>query len=212
MRPAHSPAVLLAAVATAVAFAQPPTADANARLQAAISFEKAGQTQAAVRQFRELLRTAPPPAVAGQARLELVRIHGRRGEWWEAAEQLQELRRLAPGDAEYAYQLGVVYRNISKSACEQMRTLGPQSARFQQLLGEQYSVAGDSAKAVYAFSQAIQADPKLGGSHLALSILYLREGKRNQALAEIDKELEIAPESAVAKRVREAIAQSGNGN
>ena len=92
-----------------------------------------------------------------------------------------------------------------------MRTLGPQSARFQQMLGEQFSVGGDSAKAVNAFSRAIQADPKLAGSHLALSILYLREGKRDQALAEIDKELEIAPESAVAKRVRQAIAQSGKG-
>lgn len=202
------PGVLFAAMA----LAQAPAADPNARLQSAISLEKAGQTQAAVRQFRELLRTAPPPTVAGQARLELVRIHERRGEWWDAAAQLQELRKMAPGDAEYAYQLGVVYRSISKSAFEHMRTVGPLSARFQQLLGEQYSVGGDLAKAVYAFSQAIQADPKLQGSHLALSLLYLREGRRDQALAEIEKELEIAPESAVAKRVREAIAQPGKGD
>ena len=161
------PGVLFAAMA--LAWAQAPAADPNARLQSAISLEKAGQTQAAVRQFRELLRTAPPQRVAGQARLELVRIHERRGEWWEAAEQLQELRKMAPGDAEYAYQMGVVYRSISKSAFEHMRTVRPLSARFQQLLGEQYSVGGDSAKAVYAFSQAIQADPKLPGSHLALS-------------------------------------------
>ena len=202
------PGVLFAAMA----LAQAPAADPNARLQSAISLEKAGQTQAAVRQFRELLRTAPPPTVAGQARLELVRIHERRGEWWDAAAQLQELRKMAPGDAEYAYQLGVVYRSISKSAFEHMRTVGPLSARFQQLLGEQYSVGGDLTKAVYAFSQAIQADPKLQGSHLALSLLYLREGRRDQALAEIEKELEIAPESAVAKRVREAIAQPGKGD
>lgn len=212
MTPARMSSVFFAAVTSALAFAQPPAADPNARLQSAISLEKAGQTQAAVRQFQEILRAAPPPAVAGQARLELVRIHGRRGEWWEAAEQLQELRKLAPGDAEYAYQLGVVYRSISKSAFEHMRTVGPLSARFQQLLGEQYSVGGDTAKAVYAFSRAVQADPKLEGSHIALCIVYLREGKRDQALAEIDKELEIAPESAVAKRVRDAIAQSGKGN
>ena len=47
---------------------------------------------------------------------------------------------------------------------------------------------------MHAFSQAIQADPKLKGSHLALSLLYLREGRRDQALAEIEKELEIAPQ------------------
>ena len=209
MRRACSP---LASLVAALAFAQPPKADPNTRLQAAIALEKAGQTLAAVRQFRDLLGTTPPPLIAGQARLELVRIHGRRAEWWEAAEQLQELRKLSPGDAEYAYQLGVVYRNLSKSAFERMRTLGLRSARFQQMLGEQFSLGGDSARAVNAFSRAIQADPKLGGSHLALSILYLREGKRDQAIAEIDKELEIAPDSAIAKRVRQAIAQSGRGN
>ena len=211
MRRARIQTAFFAAVASTLAFAQPPASDQQARLQSAMSLARAGQTQAAIRQFRELLPTAPP-AVAGQARLELVRIYEKRGEWWEAAEQLQELRKLAPGDVEYAYQLGVVYRNLSKSAFEHMRTLGPLSARFQQMLGEQFSLGGDSARAVNAFSRAIQADPKLGGSHLALSILYLREGKRDQAIAEIDKELEIAPESAVAKRVRQAIAQSRMGN
>ena len=210
------PSASLAAVAFTLtfgfAFAQPPAADPNARLQSAISAEKAGQTQAAIRQFQELLRTAPPTAVAGQARLELVRIHGRRGEWWEAAGQLQELRKMAPAETEYAYQLGIVYRNLSKSAFEHLRSVGPQSARFQQMLGEQYSVGGDTGKAVEAFSQAIQADPKLAGSHLALSIIYWRAGKRDQALAEIDREIEIAPESLVAQRVRQAIAQPGKGN
>lgn len=204
-------AVLATAFFAAISFAQAPPADAAGRLQSAISLQKAGQTQAAVRQLREILRGAPPPAIAGQARLELVRIHGRRGEWWDAAEQLQALRALAPGEMEYAYQLGVIYRNLSKSAFEQMRSLGPQSARFQQMMGEQYSVGGDPAKAVDAFSQAIQADAKLPGSHLALAILYLRQDKREQAMTEIDKELEIAPESAVTKRVRQAIAQPSGG-
>lgn len=210
MRPASAPALALcAALVSAMLFAQPP-ADLNARLRAAMALEKAGQTQAAVGQFQGILRAAPPATIAGQARLELVRIHSRRSEWWEAAEQLQELRKLAPGDAEYAYQLGVVYRNLSKSAFERMRAVGPQTARFQQILGEQYSVGGDTAKAVEAFSQAIQADPELAGPHLALSILYWRAGKRDQALAEIDKELKIAPESLMAKRVREAVITPGD--
>ena len=206
-----SVAVLATAFASAISAAQEPPADAAARLQSAISLQKAGRTQAAVRQLKEVLRAAPPPAIAGQARLELVRIHSRRSEWWDAVEHLQALRTLAPGEIEYAYQLGVIYRNLSKSAFEQMRSLGPQSARFQQMMGEQYSVGGDPAKAVDAFSQAIQADAKLPGSHLALAILYLRQDKREQAMTEINKELEIAPESAVTKRVRQAIAQPSGG-
>ena len=181
------------------------THDARSLLQSAIAAEKAGKTQSAVRQLREIVMSPAPPEVIGQARLELVRIHQRRGEWWEAAEQLRELRRLAPDNAEYAYQLGVVYRSLSKWAFERMQTTAPDSARSQQILGEQYTVSGDSAKAVTAFQRAIAADPKLAGSHLALAVIYMRQEKREQALVEIDRELEIAPDSAIARQVRQAI-------
>ena len=188
-------------VSIALGFA--PTAPAT--LQAAIAAEKAGQTQSAVKQLREILRASPAPEIAGQARLELVRIHQRRGEWWESAEQLRELRKLAPQDSEYAYQLGVAYQNLSKWAFERMRAIAPESGRTQQMLGEQYSIGGAADKAIAAYGKAIAADPQLAGSHLALSVLYLRAGKRDEAKSEIDKELGIAPESAVAKQVRQAI-------
>jgi tetratricopeptide (TPR) repeat protein len=178
---------------------------AQTALQAAIVAEKAGQTQSAIKQFHEILRASPAPEIAGQARLELVRIHQRRGEWWESAEQLRELRKLAPHQAEYAYQLGVAYQNLSKWAFERMRTIAPTAARTEQMLGEQYSIGGETDKAIAAYRKAIAADPKLAGSHLALAVAYLRAGKRDDAKTEIDKELEIAPESAVAKQVREAI-------
>lgn len=73
------------------------------------------------------------------------------------------------------------------------------------MLGEQLSAAGDTEKAIAAFRRAVSADPKLSGPHLALSVVYLRMNKRDEALAEIDQELAIAPESAVAKQVRQAI-------
>jgi tetratricopeptide (TPR) repeat protein len=175
-------------------------------LQSAIAAEKAGRTQSAIKQFHDILRATPAPEIAGQARLELVRIHQRRGEWWESAEQLRELRKLAPQEAEYAYQLGLAYQNLSKWAFERMRTIAPSSARTGQILAEQYSVRGEIDKAVAAYNNAIAADPKLAGSHLALAILYLRAGKREDAKIEIDRELEIAPESAMAKQVLNAIA------
>ena len=190
-----------------LAFAQAPAPQsAAALLQTGIGAAKAGRTGAAIQAFQEALRGSPPREVAGQARLELLRIFERRSDWWEAAGQLRELRKLAPEEAEYAYRLGVVYRNLAKSAYEQMRAAGPDSARFQQLLGEQLSAAGDTEKAVAAFQRAIAADPKLAGSHLALSVVYLRANKRDEALAEIDLELAVAPESAIARQVRQAIS------
>ncbi len=180
--------------------------DARGALAAAIAVERSGKTDAAIRQFHDILRSSPPVDVAGQARLELVRIFERRDDWWEAASQWEELRKLAPNEPEYAYQLGVVYRNISKWAYEQMRSIDPGAARLQQLAGEQYSATGDNEKAIAAFKKAIAKDPNLEGSHLALAVIYLRGKKRDEALAEIDKELALAPESAVAHQVKQAIA------
>jgi len=73
------------------------------------------------------------------------------------------------------------------------------------MLGEQYGVAGEREESVRAFRQAIAADPKLAGSHLALAVIYAQLGKRTEALAEIDQELAIAPQSAAARQVRQAI-------
>lgn len=189
-----------------VGYAQAPAPQsAPALMQKGIADAKAGHADQAIQAFRGVLRGTPQRDVAGQARLELLRIFERRGDWWEAAAQLRELRKLAPAEPEYAYQLGVIYRNLAKSAYDQMHAAGPDSARFQQMLGEQLSAAGDAEKAIRAFQRAIAADPKLPGSHLALSIVYLRMNKPSEALAEIDHELQIAPECAIAKQVRQAI-------
>ena len=156
-----------------------------------------------------LLGFAQAPALDEAARLKLLRGYERRGEWFPAAEQLEALRKLSPKNPEYAYQLGVVYRSMSKWAFETMREQAPHSARVQQMMGEQYSIAGDYAKAITAFEQAIAADPKLPGSHLALAMLYMRMDKKEQAQSEIEKELVIAPDSAMAKQMKQALAGVG---
>jgi tetratricopeptide (TPR) repeat protein len=185
--------------------AQAPASPSSPLLQKGLAAEKAGRTGEAIRLLKQALMNTPPREVEGQARLELLRIFERGGQWWEAAGQLRELRRLVPLEAEYAYQLGVVYRNLARSSYQQLRSAGPDSARYQQMLGEQLSAAGETEKAIEAFRRAISADPKLSGPHLALSVVYLRMNKRTEALAEIDQELTIAPESVVAKQVRQAI-------
>jgi len=193
-------AALLRGQAPAGAVASP----SSALLARGVAARKAGQTVEAIRLLRQALAGAPRE-IEGQARLELLRIFERRGQWWEAAGELRELRRLAPTEAEYAYQLGVAYRNLAKSSYEQLRGVAPESARYQQLLGEQLSAAGETRKAIEAFQRAISADPKLPGPHLALAVVYLRMNKRNDALAEIERELAIAPASAAAGQIRQAI-------
>jgi tetratricopeptide (TPR) repeat protein len=146
------------------------------------------------------------PDTEGQARLQLLRIYQKEQDWWEAARQLERLRELAPKDPEYAYQLGVAYQNMSKSAFERMKDLDSHSARVQQTLGEQYSIAGDQQKAIAAYRRAIEADPKLAGSHVALAMIYAQVGKPDEAKAEINRELEISPNSALARQIFQMFA------
>lgn len=194
-------AVITTLVLSAALFAQSPANDLRAMLDSARAAQRAGNVQEARRKLEQILKGDAPADVAGQARLDLLRIHQRNGDWWEAAGQLRELRKLAPQEPEYAYQLGVAYQNLSRAAFDRMQAVAPKSARMQQLLGEQYTIAGEREKAITAFQQAIEADPKLAGSHLALAMIYAQGGKRAEALAEIDQELAIAPESAVAKQL-----------
>lgn len=187
-------------------FPQTQPVDPRAQLDAGIAAAQAGKTDMAVKYFNTLLRGNPPFEIAGQAHLELARIHQARGDRWGAVAQWEALRKMAPKEPEYAYQLGLAYQSLSTSAIDRLRAIAPESARMQQTLGEHLAVMGRQEKAIAAFERAIAADPKLQGPHLALAVIYLQAGKRDEALAEIDRELAIAPESAAAKQLRQAVA------
>jgi tetratricopeptide (TPR) repeat protein len=168
----------------------------------------AQQSMPTVEDLNRLLANHPKPDTEATIRLQLLRIYEMRAQWIPAAAQLEQLRKLVPNDLEYAYQLGAVYQRISKASFQRMRALAPQSARVQQVFGEQYSVTGDNSKAIRAYQAAVAADPKLEGSHAALALIYLRIGKLQEARAEIDKEFMIAPESPVAKQLAQLVQKA----
>ena len=179
-------------------------AAAPGTLPAAVEASRAGRTTEAVQQLRAIVRKGPAEAAA-PARVELVRIYSRKGEWLAAAEQLEELRKSDPANPEYAYELGVAYRNISQSAFLRVKEKAPESARFKQMEAEQLAAIGSVDLAIRRYRDAVAADPKLPGSHLGMAVLHLRSGRKPEALAEIAKELEITPESAVAKQIKASL-------
>ena len=199
------PLVRFMCILLVAAFLQGQIADPQSTLTAATAAIKSGTVQAGVRQLEDLVRRPVPVKIQGQARLELVRVYQVNGQYWDAIRHLRELRKLAPRDAELAYQLGMAYRNLSKWAFEQMKAANPVSARVQQILGAEYAVSGAPAKAISAFKKAIEAEPSLPGSHLGLASLYAQSGRRKEALAEVDRELEVSPESAAARALRQAL-------
>ena len=116
-------AILLLQAAALVG--QAPQVNPRAQLEAGMAAAQAGKIDTAVKQFEAILRGNPPLEVAGQAHLELARIYQLRGDWWQAATQWEALRKLAPNEPEYAYQLGLAYRYLSKWAFERMNALAP---------------------------------------------------------------------------------------
>lgn len=144
-------------------------------------------------------------AATGQEKLQTARECERNGDWLGAVEALESVRQSAPTDPEVAWELGTAYRQLSQWAFERMKKAQPHGARVYQLLGEGYAIQGQNQDAIRAYQNAISADPKLAGSHLALAMIYARGGDREQARQEIAQELSVAPHSAVALALRERL-------
>jgi tetratricopeptide (TPR) repeat protein len=111
-------------------------------------------------------------------------------------------------DPELRYRLGRAYQRLAALCLENMQAYAQHSARMYQAIGESLSIQGETKKAVETFLQAAEADPRLAGTHLALAILYDQEGRREEAVKEVERELALAPESANALEFREKLKAS----
>ena len=140
-----------------------------------------------------------------QARLLLARAYEVSGDRLAAVKEYQKLVELAPRDGEYAYQLGKAYLKLSEWCYQQIARLDPNSARLRQSLGQEYLLQEKYELAIGAFQQAAQADPKLPEIHLALALIYLELKKYDDALAEIELELKLVPESKIAQETKKKI-------
>ncbi len=132
------------------------------------------------------------------ARLELARAYARAGNMTGAVEQFRQLRQQASGDPEYAYQLGRAYMKLSAWCIAEITRVAPDSARVYQMLAENRAAQGRTGEAIRAYLKAAAADPRLPGIHLALAQIYLQEGKPEEGRAELEQELAIMPDNAMA--------------
>ncbi len=142
------------------------------------------------------------------ARLELARAHERAGNLSGAVEQFRQLRELAPRDPEYAYQLGRAYMKLSAWCIREIARIAPDSARVYQTLAENHVAQGRTSEAEQAYLKASAADPRLAGIHLALAQIYLQDGKPDEAQREIERELAIVPESAMALALKRKLERA----
>jgi Flp pilus assembly protein TadD len=87
---------------------------------------------------------------------------------------------------------------LSAWCIPEITRVAPDSARVYQMLAENRMTQGRTGEAVRAYLKAAAADPRLPGIHLALAQIYVQEGKPDEARSEIERELAIVPENAMA--------------
>jgi len=155
--------------------------------------------------LRELQRAAKLMPEQPQARLQLAKAYEASSAWIDAVQQLQKLVELAPQELEYWYQLGKAWSSLSGWSYERMSKLNPSSARLQQALGQEYAIEEKYDLALVAYQRAARADPKLPEIHYAIAVILLGQKQFDEALAEIELEQKLVPESKAASEMKSRI-------
>jgi tetratricopeptide (TPR) repeat protein len=162
-----------------------------------------GRAADSVAPLKQAVKLAPKDALARQ---QLAQAYERTSNTVAAVEQYRVLRDLLPEDPEYIYRLGKAYQALSEWSLGQIREVDRHSARLFQALGHNYRAQGKSELAVSAFERAAEADPSLPEVHLALAQIHLAEKRWAEARREIDRELQLVPESAGARALQQRLS------
>lgn len=161
-----------------------------------------GKVPEATRSLERAVKLQPREPLA---RLQLARAYERGENFAGLVEQYRALREIAPQEPEYAYQLGNAYLKLAASCYREIARTNPRSARVYQVTAENSRMRGRSDIAIRAFQRAAEVDPKLPEIHLGLAQIFLEQGKYEEARREIEKELEIVPESVMALALKAKI-------
>jgi tetratricopeptide (TPR) repeat protein len=153
----------------------------------------------------ELERAAKLMPKEPQAHLQLAKAYEASDNWIAAVAELQKLVELFPQEPEYRYQLGRAWTKLSGWSYQQIKQLNPDSARLQQALGQEYAVQEKYDLALAAYHRAARQDPKLPEIHVATAVVLLELRRFDEALAEIDLEQKLVPESKAASEMRARI-------
>jgi tetratricopeptide (TPR) repeat protein len=148
--------------------------------------------------LRELQRTVELMPQQPQAHLQLAKAYEASENWIAAVQQLQKLVELAPQEPEYSYQLGKAWTSLSGWSYQQISRLNHNSPRLQQALGQEYAIQEKYDLALAAFQRAVLSDPKLPELHLAIALICLELKRFDEALAAIELERNLVPESKAA--------------
>ncbi|HUL76752.1 MAG TPA: tetratricopeptide repeat protein [Vicinamibacteria bacterium] len=178
-------------------------ASAAPRILLGASLLALGRVKEARTQLERAVKIAPQEPLA---RLQLARTEERAGDWVGAVDQYRALREMRPDEAEYVYALGNAYLRLSEWCLKELDAVDGGQARLLQAMGHNYRVQGRPDLALKAFDRAAQADPTLPEVHLAMAQVHMEQKRWAEARREIERELQIVPESAGARALLERLS------
>jgi len=182
---------------------------ADAKLGYAETLAAGGADEQAVALVKEILSKNPQSL---GARLVYGKIYEIRGEWNRALGQYREVdhQDTDPRYAELLNRIGFCYLNMEDPAraidiFSEAVTIQPENPDFLFNRGHCYGALGNFADALSDFETVVKLDSK-DAEALALAALYLfYQGDRHQALARVEKALEMWPENPEIIDIREEI-------
>jgi tetratricopeptide (TPR) repeat protein len=179
------------------------------RLLLGSSLLAVGKNSEAIHELRRAVSLMPEQP---EAHLQLARAYEGAENWIGAAREFQKLVELNPQEPEYHYRLGKSWTKVSQQSYQQIGRLNPDAARLHQALGQEYVIQEKYDLALDAYQQAARSDPRLPEIHLAMAVILLELKKFDEALAQIELELKLVPESKNAAEIKTKIeAAKGAG-
>ena len=179
------------------------------RLLLGSSLLAVGKNSEAIHELRRAVSLMPEQP---EAHLQLARAYEGAENWIGAAQEFQKLVELNPQEPEYHYRLGKSWTKVSQQSYQQIGRLNPDAARLHQALGQEYVIQEKYDLALDAYQQAARSDPRLPEIHLAMAVILLELKKFDEALAQIELELKLVPESKPAAEIKAKIeAAKGAG-
>lgn len=174
----------------------------SARLLLGSSLLELRKNSEAVHELKQATALLPQEP---QAHLQLGKAFEATENWVGAVREFQRLVQLAPQEPEYSYQLCHAWTKLSDWSVRRIIKLNPQSARLYQGLGLEFAAQKKYDQALSAYQQAARSDPRLPETHLAMALIWLERKKLDDALAEIELELQLVPESQAAAEAKTKI-------
>ncbi len=172
-----------------------------------VKLESEGKLEEAVEHYQKAIKKAPNFAVAHN---NLGSVLLSKSQFVEAQKEFETSIRLAAGDSKAYFNMANLLLltgklNETEHYLQEGFRRQPDSAFGLFVQGSVLGRTGKLPDAERALQRALALDPKTPRPHLELMNVYLREDRPSDAIAELQKFLQAAPNDALAPKAREIL-------